>query len=589
MLRVGIFFGGPSREREISFAGGRTVFDNLDKALFEAVPVFVDSLGNFIQLDWQYLYKGTIRDFYPAPALVPQFAPATPAGEPWQVYMESLGALTHQQQDTLARAVGEPIQPRDFRARFDFAFLTLHGPYGEDGAIQGVLDWAGIPYSGAGLLPSAIGIDKIAQKRLLRQMGFQTPDFRTLSLDEWNAPDPAARPALFAQLEAALGLPFVVKAPHQGSSIGVSVVSDAAGFVAAVNRSLFQQELGAAEWQGYSADQKKHFARALTDIRSGIGLPLQLGEAGPVVHHPALLAAALDAALATTDTVRLLALTDAETQVLAERFVRGREFSCIVVETPDGEPLALPPTEIVKGAEVFDYRAKYLPGMARKVTPMDVPAAEIQRIRQQCQELFRAFQFSVYARLDGFYTAEGEIFLNDPNTTSGMLPASFFFHQAAEIGLNPSQLITTIIRTSLAARGREGKRAHHLRGLLGRLDAALVAKQAAADTRIPVAVVLGGYSPERHISDESGRNIYEKLASSAKYRPVPVFLSGNREAWRLHVLPINLLLKDNADDIRDQILKAEAARGHHPVLDEIAAEAAPITARFAGTMQRGPR
>ena len=104
MLRVGIFFGGPSREREISFAGGRTVFDNLDKALFDAVPVFVDSLGTFIQLDWQYLYKGTIRDFYPAPALVPQFAPET--DEPWQVYIESLGALTRDQQDTLARAVG---------------------------------------------------------------------------------------------------------------------------------------------------------------------------------------------------------------------------------------------------------------------------------------------------------------------------------------------------------------------------------------------------------------------------------------------------------------------------------------------------
>ncbi len=591
MLRVGIFFGGPSREREISFAGGRTVFDNLDKALFEAVPVFVDSLGHFIQLDWPYLYKGTIRDFYPPPALVPQFAPLTD-GEPWQVYRESLGELTPEQQDTLARAVGTPIEPRDFRRLFDFAFLTLHGPYGEDGAIQGVLDWAGIPYSGAGLLPSAIGIDKIAQKRLLRQMGFQTPDFQTLTLDEWNAPDPAARPARFAQLAQALGLPFVVKAPHQGSSIGVSVVSDEAGFAAAVNRSLFQQELSAAEWQGYSADQKKHFARALTDIRSGIGLPLQLGEEGPVVHHPALLAGALDELIANQQpptTIRLLALTDAETQVLVERFVRGREFSCIVVETPAGEPLALPPTEIVKGAEVFDYRAKYLPGMARKVTPMDVPAAEIQRIRAQCEELFRAFQFSVYARLDGFYTAEGEIFLNDPNTTSGMLPASFFFHQAAEIGLNPSQLITTIIRTSLAARGREGKRAHHLRGLLERLDAALLAKQAAGDTRIPVAVVLGGYSSERHISVESGRNIYEKLASSAKYRPVPVFLSGDRSAWRLHVLPINLLLKDNADDIRDQILKAEAGHGHHPVLDEIAAEAAPITVKFAGNAGRTPR
>ena len=52
-MRVGIFFGGKSREREISFAGGRTVYDNLDKGLFEAIPIFIDSLGQFILLDWQ--------------------------------------------------------------------------------------------------------------------------------------------------------------------------------------------------------------------------------------------------------------------------------------------------------------------------------------------------------------------------------------------------------------------------------------------------------------------------------------------------------------------------------------------------------
>jgi UDP-N-acetylmuramate--alanine ligase len=65
IMKIGIFFGGQSREREISFAGGRTVYDNLNKAIFEPVLIFIDSLGNFIHLDWKYAYKGTIRDFYP--------------------------------------------------------------------------------------------------------------------------------------------------------------------------------------------------------------------------------------------------------------------------------------------------------------------------------------------------------------------------------------------------------------------------------------------------------------------------------------------------------------------------------------------
>src|SRR5574337_1909916 len=99
-LKVGIFFGGTSKEREISFAGDRTVYDNLNKSLFEAIPVFVDSFGNFILLNWQYIYKGSIRDFYPPVDLIPGSK-----GE-FQVYAENLGALSVQQQEELIEKIG---------------------------------------------------------------------------------------------------------------------------------------------------------------------------------------------------------------------------------------------------------------------------------------------------------------------------------------------------------------------------------------------------------------------------------------------------------------------------------------------------
>jgi UDP-N-acetylmuramate--alanine ligase len=69
--RIGIIFGGQSKEREISFAGGRTVYDNLNKSLFDAIPVFVDSFGNLVELNWEFIYKGTIRDFYPPVEFLP--------------------------------------------------------------------------------------------------------------------------------------------------------------------------------------------------------------------------------------------------------------------------------------------------------------------------------------------------------------------------------------------------------------------------------------------------------------------------------------------------------------------------------------
>jgi len=93
-LKIGILFGGPSREREIAFAGGRTVYDNLNKSLFEPVPIFVDSHRNFILLDWQYIYKGTIRDFYPPVSELPEdqkrkYSPLTLLDKPFTIRQNS--------------------------------------------------------------------------------------------------------------------------------------------------------------------------------------------------------------------------------------------------------------------------------------------------------------------------------------------------------------------------------------------------------------------------------------------------------------------------------------------------------------------
>ncbi|TGE13454.1 D-alanine--D-alanine ligase family protein [Hymenobacter elongatus] len=592
-MKIGIFFGGPSREREISFAGGRTVYDNLDKSLFQAVPIFVDSRGNFILLDWHYIYKGTIRDFYPPVSALPE------SQHKLQVYLESLGELSIQEQDRIIGEVGRRVLPHELRELLDFAFLALHGPGGEDGAIQGLLEWYGIPYSGSGILPSAFGIDKIAQKKLLKALNRPTPEYRVLTAEDWDAA--ASQGAMLDYLVRELGLPLVFKAPRQGSSIGISILreADAAKFGAAVERSLFRKTVTRAEWSRLGERDKILWVQQLTDIREGIGLPVVLSgkkaELGNttsadsgIIYHPEALLQALDGAFETANAV-LLTNVDGEAQVLVESFVAGREFSCIVVEDPSGNPLALPPTEIVKGEEMFDYRSKYLPGLSRKITPIDLPEAEIQRIREACEEMFRTFGFQVYARIDGFLTKDNQLFLNDPNTTSGMLPASFFFHQAAEIGLNPSQFLTFLIRTSLAARRRAGMQPVRLGGLLQQLDAAVASRRHEERTRTKVAVIMGGYSSERHISVESGRNIYEKLSSSVKYEPVPVFLTGNSQDFRLYVLPINVMLKDNADDIREKIEHAEAGHALHPVLERIRQEASTITSTYAGQATAQPR
>ena len=574
-MKIGIIFGGFSKEREISFAGGRTVYDNLNKSLFEAVPIFVDSFGNFVLLNWEYVYKGSIRDFYPPAEFIPN-----KKGD-FQIYAEQIGDLSAAEQLKLINKIGKKIEPNELKNYFDFAFLCLHGPYGEDGRIQGLFEYLNIPYSGSGILPSSIGIDKSVQKRLMVNAGFNSPKYITIDREEFisgNCKEPIRK------AKEEIGFPMVVKPANQGSSIGVTILYDNDEYnialMGAIGKALFTEWIDANEWKKSSSEDKTSLIRLMADIREGIGMPLVVWTSAypekKTIYHPADLIEYLDSLFENEKEGAVLEALDGESKVLVEGFIEGKEFSCIVAQDENGKAIALPPTEIRKGKELFDYRSKYLPGLSRKITPIDLPNEQIQAIRKECERLFYELSFDVYARIDGFISKEGKIFLNDPNTTSGMMPSSFFFHQAAEIGLNPSQFLTYIIRQSLSQRILASKNSGVYDALMVDLDKAITKDKTLSTKKIKVAVILGGYSSERHISVDSGRNIYEKLASSAKYEPIPVFLTGNADEHIMYQIPINILLKDNADDIKDKIEHYKV----HELVKEIIGECAAITGKY---------
>ncbi|MBP7273233.1 MAG: D-alanine--D-alanine ligase [Saprospiraceae bacterium] len=575
MIKVGILFSGNSREREIAFAGGRTVYDNLDKSIFEPIPIFIDSHLNFILLDWQYLYKGSIRDFYP-----PVIA-LTDSPNAFQIYIESLGILSAAQQEKIILQVGRKVTIDELPNLIDIAFLALHGNFGEDGQLQGLLESLQIPYTGSGIRASAIGMDKSFQKKMMEIGGFANQPVVIIPRASWLT---ANTKKIFKQVVNDVKYPIVVRPANQGSSIGITIVGEKQGergFIAAVNKAFFIENIFQKDWSKRSHEERVEYVRHLTDIRESIGLPVDAycNNATTTIYHPEHLLTFLNENLAFANAVTLYGHLS-EQKVVVEGFIQGREFSCVVIQDEDGTPIALPPTEIVKGKEVFDYRAKYLPGLSRKITPIDLPTTQIEAIRNECERLFRFFEFNVYARIDGFINAAGTIFLNDPNTTSGMLPSSFFFHQAAEIGLNPSQFLTYIIRTSLQERIRTVlHKTDNYNRLLQQLSEALKQKKTAKNLKQKVGVIMGGYSYERHISVESGRNIYEKLAGSDKYEPIPIFLSGNAENYTLYKMPITLLFKDNADDIRDKIAHFKK----HAVIEKIKKQCSNIIQTFAAT------
>jgi len=195
-IRVGILFGGKSAEHEISLQSAGNVFDAIDRNVFEPVLVGIEKNGKWRMAD-------------DSVSLATQ-------GEAVAMIPEVRGSLLAVSGD-FGRA-----NPLDL----DVVFPILHGPFGEDGTVQGLLKLAGVPFVGSGVLGSAVGMDKDVMKRLFRDAGIPIGKFMCFRSHE---PLP-----VFEEIEAALGNPVFVKPANMGSSVGISKVRGSAEFAAAV-------------------------------------------------------------------------------------------------------------------------------------------------------------------------------------------------------------------------------------------------------------------------------------------------------------------------------------------------------------------
>ena len=210
-MRVGVLFGGRSGEHEISLRSALTVMSSMDPARYEIVPIGIARDGR-----WRLRVDAISSLKQSAPKLqalgrggIPVSLPPYPHGRLLQE--KSIGNGARRTKSGNGNAELAPL---------DLVFPVLHGTFGEDGTIQGLLELAGVPYVGAGILGSAIGIDKDIQKRLLRESGI--PVVRYFSLTQAEA---ANHPGRLRRLADELGYPIFVKPNALGSSIGVSRVT----------------------------------------------------------------------------------------------------------------------------------------------------------------------------------------------------------------------------------------------------------------------------------------------------------------------------------------------------------------------------
>ncbi len=223
-IRVAVLMGGPSPERDVSLHSGEQVVKALDPARYDVLPVEITREGQWL----------------PRPDLLRLAAPGsareTPgAGPTSNAAAHVTGSLAPSAASgTALMSVPKRIDEVIGEGAVDVAFIALHGPYGEDGTVQGLLELLGVPYTGSGVLASALAMDKLRTRQILQANGIPVPGYTVVDGGHWpgNQQDVAGRVA------RDLGYPCVVKPNAVGSSIGVSIVQDVAGLPAAVEQAL---------------------------------------------------------------------------------------------------------------------------------------------------------------------------------------------------------------------------------------------------------------------------------------------------------------------------------------------------------------
>ena len=255
---IAVLLGGPSAEHDVSIVSGTAIGEALADAGLDVSLVLIDLDGQWWWLPRDHRREGRPQAAYDDPG-------ALGADGPYRVGAAidrlSAGSGTGRSQPSTAKSAAQPV-----------VFIALHGPFGEDGVVQALLEAAGLAYTGSGVLGSAIGMDKAVQKRIWRGLGLPVVDWREVHLSAWQG----GRGAVLEELEAfaaAAGDPrLMVKPARLGSSVGMTLAHSAAEREGALEVAFSYDTLAVVE---------RYLAGARDLEVSVIGNDLPLGLYGP--------------------------------------------------------------------------------------------------------------------------------------------------------------------------------------------------------------------------------------------------------------------------------------------------------------------
>ena len=334
--RVAIICGGKSSEHEISCVSANGILNAIDRSKFEPVLIGITKSGKWLLLPDDSNFS-----------IVNGALPTVPESG-IEVSITSLGLV----------AGGKQLA-------IDVAFPVLHGPYGEDGTIQGLFEMIGIKYVGSGVLASAVSMDKSYAKPIFASAGLSVAAGIVVTSKNFELP-------------SSLTFPLFVKPARSGSSRGTTKVKQKSDLASAVEHAL-----------------------------------------------------------------------SFDTKVIIEQAVAGKEIECAVLQA-DGKITASEVGQISISSkfEFYDFQAKYLDNSMELIVPADLPAGVQSKIQQAAITAFNAAGCEGLARVDFFYSTQGEIIINEINTMPGFTPTSVYPKLIEKNGINYQELISKLITTA---------------------------------------------------------------------------------------------------------------------------------------------
>jgi D-alanine-D-alanine ligase len=332
-LRIGIFAGGRSAEHEVSIASAEAVLRAIDRDRYEPYLVYIDRDGRWLLPD------GPAPELADGQRLAGLLGAATPA--------EEVERLRHHEAAQLVPAVDDQALAaraavRSLADAIDVAFLVVHGPFGEDGTLQGFLELAGIPYTGAGVLASAVAMDKVVFKDLMRGHGLPVVDAVWFRRGAWRRePGHVVR-----EVAEAVGARSVVKPARLGSSVGMSLVHGL-------------DELPAALDEAFRYDSKvivEAYVANARELECGV-----LGNDDPIVFEPGEVRSSHEFYDYEAKYVEGLATVEPRADVDVELAAQLKEYALAAYRAVDAAGMARVDF-LVSGNDVFLSEMNTLPG-----------------------------------------------------------------------------------------------------------------------------------------------------------------------------------------------------------------------------------